>query len=39
VVARDGLGGFAGDRGGRLLDIKRWLLSHEAASARTGQAA
>jgi methylated-DNA-[protein]-cysteine S-methyltransferase len=39
VVARHGLGGFAGDRGGRLLDIKRWLLSHEAASARTGQAA
>ena len=39
VVARDGLGGFAGDRGGRLLDIKRWLLAHEAASARAGQAA
>jgi methylated-DNA-[protein]-cysteine S-methyltransferase len=39
VVARQGLGGFAGDRGGRLLDIKRWLLAHEAASARMGQAA
>jgi methylated-DNA-[protein]-cysteine S-methyltransferase len=39
VVARDGLGGFAGDRGGRLLDIKRWLLAHEAAPARAGRAA
>ncbi len=39
VVARHGLGGFAGDRGGRLLDIKRWLLAHEAASVHAGQAA
>ena len=31
VVARHGLGGFAGDRNGRLLGIKRWLLAHEAA--------
>ncbi|MCG6940083.1 MAG: methylated-DNA--[protein]-cysteine S-methyltransferase [Thiohalocapsa sp.] len=34
VVARHGLGGFAGDRGGRLLDIKRWLLAHEQAAGR-----
>ncbi|MBL8471694.1 MAG: methylated-DNA--[protein]-cysteine S-methyltransferase [Rhodocyclaceae bacterium] len=26
-----GLGGFAGETGGLLLDIKRWLLRHEAA--------
>ncbi|MEA3638841.1 MAG: methylated-DNA--[protein]-cysteine S-methyltransferase [Lamprobacter sp.] len=30
VVAANGLGGFAGDRSGRLLAIKRWLLDHEA---------
>ena len=29
VVARQGLGGFAGRSGGRLLSIKRWLLAHE----------
>ena len=29
VVARTGLGGFAGDRDGRLVDIKRLLLAHE----------
>lgn len=29
VVGAHGLGGFAGDRGGRLLAIKRWLLDHE----------
>ena len=29
VVARNGLGGFAGDRDGRLVDIKRFLLAHE----------
>jgi methylated-DNA-[protein]-cysteine S-methyltransferase len=30
VVAADGgLGGFARERGGFLLDIKRWLLTHE----------
>ncbi|SMB21030.1 Methylated-DNA-(Protein)-cysteine S-methyltransferase [Sterolibacterium denitrificans] len=30
VVARDGgLGGFNRERGGLLLDIKRWLLAHE----------
>jgi methylated-DNA-[protein]-cysteine S-methyltransferase len=33
VVAAKGLGGFAGDRSGRLLDIKRWLLDHESALA------
>ncbi len=32
VVARRGLGGFAGDRNGRLRDIKRWLLAHEGVS-------
>jgi methylated-DNA-[protein]-cysteine S-methyltransferase len=29
VVARNGLGGFAGERSGRKLAIKRWLLQHE----------
>ncbi|MEW7983107.1 MAG: methylated-DNA--[protein]-cysteine S-methyltransferase [gamma proteobacterium symbiont of Phacoides pectinatus] len=29
VVARGGLGGFAGARGGRALEIKRWLLEQE----------
>ncbi len=29
VVASQGLGGFARNRGGFLLDIKRWLLAHE----------
>ena len=31
VVARNGLGGFAGDTGGRRLAVKRWLLRHEAS--------
>ena len=30
VVAANGAGGFAGARQGRLLDIKKWLLTHEA---------
>ncbi len=34
VVAAQGLGGFAGDRDGRLLGIKRWLLDHEGADPR-----
>jgi methylated-DNA-[protein]-cysteine S-methyltransferase len=29
VVARNGIGGFAGERSGRKLAIKRWLLQHE----------
>lgn len=29
VVAVQGLGGFARQRGGFLLDVKRWLLAHE----------
>jgi methylated-DNA-[protein]-cysteine S-methyltransferase len=29
VVAAHGIGGYAGDTGGELLDIKRWLLEHE----------
>lgn len=29
VVARDGLGGFAGERGGERLAVKCWLLRHE----------
>jgi len=28
----DGLGGFARERGGFLLDVKRWLLAHEGNS-------
>ncbi len=33
VVARDSLGGFAGQRGGKRLAVKRWLLRHEGAAA------
>ncbi len=29
VVGINGLGGFAGERGGEKLEIKRWLLRHE----------
>jgi methylated-DNA-[protein]-cysteine S-methyltransferase len=29
VVAKQGLGGFAGDTGGRRLAVKKWLLRHE----------
>jgi methylated-DNA-[protein]-cysteine S-methyltransferase len=29
VVAAKGLGGFAGERSGRKLEVKRWLLQHE----------
>lgn len=29
VIATSGLGGFAGERGGEKLEIKRWLLRHE----------
>ena len=29
VAADGGLGGFARERGGFLLDVKRWLLQHE----------
>jgi methylated-DNA-[protein]-cysteine S-methyltransferase len=32
VIAKDGLGGFAGDVTGRRLEVKRWLLRHEGAS-------
>lgn len=30
IVAAGGAGGFMGDSGGRALDIKSWLLGHEA---------
>jgi methylated-DNA-[protein]-cysteine S-methyltransferase len=30
VATNHGLGGFARQRGGFLLDVKRWLLAHEA---------
>lgn len=30
VVSRSGLGGFAGTRNGHLIDVKKWLLNHEA---------
>ena len=34
VIAADGsLGGFARERGGLLLEIKRWLLRHESVTA------
>lgn len=29
VIAAGGIGGFARQRGGFLLDVKRWLLAHE----------
>jgi methylated-DNA-[protein]-cysteine S-methyltransferase len=35
VVASDGLGGFMNSRDGLPLDIKRWLLRHEHAGARS----
>ena len=31
VAANRGLGGFARNRGGFLLEVKRWLLEHERA--------
>jgi methylated-DNA-[protein]-cysteine S-methyltransferase len=31
VAANQGLGGFARQRGGFLLDVKRWLLEHEGS--------
>jgi methylated-DNA-[protein]-cysteine S-methyltransferase len=30
IVAADGIGGFGHATGGYLLDVKRWLLAHEA---------
>jgi methylated-DNA-[protein]-cysteine S-methyltransferase len=33
IAAGGGIGGFAHQRDGLLLDIKRWLLEHEAAAA------
>lgn len=32
VVSAAGLGGYAGETGGKQLDIKRWLLKHEGVS-------
>ena len=34
VGANQGIGGFARQRGGFLLDVKRWLLNHEQQSPR-----
>ncbi|MFB1489000.1 MULTISPECIES: methylated-DNA--[protein]-cysteine S-methyltransferase [unclassified Thiocapsa] len=34
VVGVKGLGGFSGDISGRKLEVKRWLLSHEARKPR-----
>lgn len=31
IAANQGLGGFARQRGGFLLDVKRWLLQHEGS--------
>lgn len=33
VLAKHGLGGFSGNRIGKKIDIKQWLLTHEASSA------
>lgn len=30
IVSATGIGGFAGETGGFFLDVKRWLLAHEA---------
>jgi methylated-DNA-[protein]-cysteine S-methyltransferase len=30
VVSASGIGGFGGETGGYFLDVKRWLLAHEA---------
>jgi len=32
IVAKNGLGGFAGETTGQLTDIKQWLLDHESCS-------
>lgn len=32
VVASNGLGGYAGERQGRNIEIKKWLLQHEGVS-------
>lgn len=32
VIAKTGLGGFAGDTQGKLISIKKWLLQHEGVS-------
>jgi len=32
IIAKNGLGGFAGDRTGELVEVKRWLLNHESCS-------
>lgn len=37
VVAKSGLGGYAGKTSGRLLEIKKWLLKHEGASLGPGR--
>ena len=29
VVAKKGLGGYSGETGGHMLDVKKWLLAHE----------
>jgi methylated-DNA-[protein]-cysteine S-methyltransferase len=34
IAANQGLGGFARQRGGFLLDVKRWLLQHEGSGQR-----
>ena len=31
VIAKSGLGGYAGQRSGRNVDVKTWLLAHEQA--------
>lgn len=37
VVTHSGIGGFAHNEKGHLIDIKRWLLVHEGNSGRSGE--
>ena len=31
IVAKNGLGGFAGETSGQLIEVKQWLLNHESS--------
>ena len=30
IIAIHGLGGFSGESSGKLIEVKKWLLNHEA---------